>query len=274
MNFTAKLNVTTTPLNYIGNDSAINDYINDSCQTTSPCLIPIEISVGSGGILELSNFNLTENINPVRISLSLIQDLNEIVLYPAYIGGTVQFDDIAFDFRGSKNITVIAHNGTYANSLNWTIYTKYSPFNLTLSGNDYFEVIYQERNESNAEPAGQNSSHGIFQITSQAYDGDIDIYTRYNNSPHACLTRQEFRGQNFTASSLTNTLNITNLTRFNQKLVESLNSTATANIFAFSMVNCSEYTFPFIPWEYFCFSSLCTDCVITADAQDSCEGVV
>jgi len=40
------------------------------------------------------------------------------------------------------------------------------------------------------------------------------------------------------------------------------------------MINCSTYTFPFIPFSYFCFSSLCSKCVITSDAQDDCDVII
>ncbi|KKL46354.1 hypothetical protein LCGC14_2346400, partial [marine sediment metagenome] len=105
LNFSGTLNSTTTPINYSGNDSAINDYINTFCLADTHCVIPFVISTGSGGIIELSNLNLTENINPVYLNVTPIQDLNEIILSPTYTGGTVQFDDLRFDFRGSKNIT-------------------------------------------------------------------------------------------------------------------------------------------------------------------------
>ncbi len=269
-----ELNGSSTPVYYNGTDRQINLYINSSGQT-SDVLIPVTFIAGSGGVLEISNLNLTENINPVRLNTTAIQSLNSIPFKLTYTDGTVQVNDLRFDFRGSKNITVYAHNADYSSSLNRTIFVKYSPFNLSLIV-DYFEVFYSSRNQSNVEPYGQNDSHGIFQIASLAYDGNIDIYSRYNNSPHSCLTTQEFRGQNFTVSSLTNisTLNITNLTTSNQILVSDLNNSAVGNIRAYSMVNCSAFTFPFIPFTYFCFNSMDSEAVKTQDWQDDCQVMV
>lgn len=277
MNYSGTLNSSNTPINYTGNDSGINDYINDSCSGGSYCVIPIDVILGSGGLLELSNVNLTENINPISLNISPIQDLNTITLSPTYTGGAVSFSDLKFDFRGSKNITVYAHNSDYTSSINRTIFVKYSPFNLSFIDNiEFFEVIYTSRNQSEAEPYGQNSTDGIFKITSLAYDGNISVYARYNESPHSCLTKQEFKGQNFSISSNNSiqTLNITNLTASLQPIVADLNSSNFGNIRAYSMVNCSAYNFSFIPFTYFCFNSLASDAVITPDFADDCQVVV
>lgn len=277
MEITQELNSTTTPIQYNGTDLGINKYINSSCSSASYCAIPISFSIGGGGILQISNLNLTQNINPVRFNTTLLQDLSQIILSPTYTGGTVTFDDVEVDFRGSTNITVVAHDGTYANSLNRTIFVKYSPSNISfIEGVGFFDVIYSERNMTDVEPEGQNSSHGIFQIRSTAYDGNIDIYARYNASPHVCLTQQEFRGQNFSISfnNSLSTLNITNLTTDLQPIVTDLNSTAVGNIRSYNMINCSAYNFAFIPFEYFCFNSLCSECVITQDFKDDCDVII
>lgn len=277
MNLSYVLNSSTTPINFTGNDSGINDYINDSCLGLPYCSIPITFLLGSGGIIQIDSFNLTKNINPISLNTSPIQTLKDILIKPTYTSGIVQFDDIQFDFRGSKNITVVAHVGNYSTSLNRTVFVKYSPFNLSFNADvDYFEVFYTSRNQSNAEPYGQNSTHGIFKIESEAYDGNISIYARYNASPHACLTAQELRGQDFLVSSNNSlsTLNITNLTTSNQLLVSDLNDTSWANIRAYSTVNCSPYNITFIPFEYFCFNSLDSKAVLTQDWQDSCDVMV
>jgi hypothetical protein len=273
-----ELNSTSTPIGSNASDSVFNEYINYSCLGGSYCLIPVTFITGSGGILSITNLNLTENINPIRLNTSAIQTLEEIDLKLNYSNRTtstvVKVDDLKFDYRGSKNITIYSHNSDYSSSVNYTIFAKYSPFNITFpSGVEFFEVFFSSRNQTEAEPFGQNDSTGIFDIDSTAYDGNISIWMRWNNSVHACLTTQEFRGQNFTVSSLNNisTLNITNLTISNQIIVSDLNSSLTANIRSYTTVNCSMYSFPFIPLEYFCFNSLCSSCIQTHDFQDNCE---
>ena len=277
MEFTGELNSTTTPISYTGNVSGINNYINRTCLADSYCLFPISYTLGSGGIIEISIFNLTKNINPIKLNTTVIQNLNTIPFNLVYTDGTVQLNDIRFDFRGSKNISVVAHQGDYSTSLNRSIFVKYSPFNLFFNQNvDFFDVVYSERNQSNVEPEGQNSSHGIFQITSLAYDGNITVFSKYNNSPHVCLTKQEFRGQNFSISPLNNisTLNISNLTTNYQPIVSDLNSSLVGNVRAYSMINCSGYNFAFIPFEYICFTARCSECTPTFDFEDNCEEII
>ncbi len=199
MTFSGELNLTTTPLKYTGNDTGINDYINNSCQGLSQCTIPIVISLGSPGLLEFSNFNLTENINPIKLNVSIIQNLNRIPFSLSYQDGTVNLNDIRLDFRGSKNITIVAHNFDSSTKVNNTIRVKYSPFNLTFpSIATAWEIFPFKKNQSNIQPFGQNNTHGIFEIKSLAYDNNVDIYVRYNNTENiTCVTKQEFRGRNY-----------------------------------------------------------------------------
>ncbi|KKN53813.1 hypothetical protein LCGC14_0598390, partial [marine sediment metagenome] len=151
VSFYYELNASTTPIYNTGTDWTINDYINDSCPGNY-CLIPLTFATGSGGIVEFSLLNLTENINPIRFNVTPIQSLQFIPIKPTYTGGTLKIDDIQFDYRGSKNITINAHNSDYSDSINFTVFVKYSPFNLTFpSGVDFFEVFFTSRNQSDVE---------------------------------------------------------------------------------------------------------------------------
>ena len=114
------------------------------------------------------------------------------------------------------------------------------------------------------------SDYGIT-INSTAYDDNIDIYVRYNQSMLGeCITKNEFRSQNYTlTSSITaQSLIFSNLTENNQKIIQRLNSSAVSNIWTYTDIDCSG-TVLIEPW--FCFSSMCSDCVITNDAQDDCN---
>ncbi len=271
------INETNTPINYGGNESAINDYINRSCKTGSYCIIPIDFIAGSAGKFEISALNLTENINPIRLNTTAIQTLRNIPIKPVYTGGTVNFNDIRFDFRGSKNITVYAHNSDYTESLNRTIFVKYSPLNISYWQSwNYWLIQPTEANQSDLEPFGQNSTHGIWKADSFAYDGNISIWARYNNTVNlSCVTEMNFRGQNFTLSTnnSVSTLNITNLTVSNQPIISNLNSTYFGNIKTFTMINCSEYGASALLVPFFCFNSLDSRAVLTQDFQDSCDVV-
>jgi hypothetical protein len=273
MNLSYTLNSTTTPSNYMGNDTGVRNYINSSCFGEPYCLVPITYIVGSGGILQISNMNLTRNINPVSLDTSLIQDLNTITLSPTYTGGTVTFNDIRFDFIGSKNITAIGHDGDYSTSINQTIKAVASIFNISFpSGVEYWELFPKARNQSNIEPYGQNSTHGIWNVNNLGYGGNIDVYARYNESVDSCVTNMNLRGQNFSKSALTNisTLNITNLTISPQKIIDNQSSSQVGNIRTYTTINCSGYSGGFII-PYFCFFSICSDCVKTQDYDSLCE---
>lgn len=269
MTYSGVLNLSNTPINYTGNDSGFNEYIKDNCQSTDICSVPVTLSTGSGGILEVSNFNLTENINPISMNVSRIQNLNNISIKANDNKKTITFSDLRLDYKGSKNITVSSGD------LNLTIKVKYSPFDISYpSGQSYWQIFPTKRNQSNIQPYGQNSSTGIWKITTSAYDGNVDVYSKYNESIDSCVTKMEFRGQNFTRSSLNNisTLNITNLTTSNQKLLEHLNTSNSGNIRTYTMINCSGYSGKFII-PYFCFSSICSDCVKTNDWESNCQEV-
>ncbi len=195
------LNSTTTPVNYIGNDTGFNDYINRTCLSDSYCLVPVSLTAGGGGVVEVSNVNRSKNINPISFNITLLQDLNLIPIQINYTGGTIQINDVKFDFRGSKNITVVAHSGDYSDSRNATITVRDSNFNLSYpSGQNMFITLYNARNQSNAEPFGQNSTHGIWRIDSLAYDSNINVYSHYNESVATCITKREFRGNNYSFS--------------------------------------------------------------------------
>ena len=271
-----ELNSTNTPINYNGTDNGIRDYINRSCRTGSFCVIPVLVVLGSGGTTQLSEFNLTQNINPIRLNISRIQKLNVIPIELTYLDGKVQLNDVEFDFRGSKNITVVAHIGDYSTSLNRTIFVKYSPFNVTYwSSWHHWYIRPKSANESGLEPAGQNSSHGIWKVVSFAYDGNISVWARYNESIDTCVTQMELRGQNFSVSTNNSlsTLNITNLTTFNQQIISDQNSTLEGSIRTITMINCSADTGRFILRDT-CFNSRCSECTETQDFQDSCDVII
>jgi hypothetical protein len=145
----------------------------------------------------------------------------------------------------------------------------YSAFNLTRPPIvDAWELFLKTRNDNNSQPYGQNSSTGIWAVNFTAYHNyGEDIYARYNDSNIGCISRMNFRSQNFTVNPSTTawSLNISNLTVNPQKIIESLNSTTgNANIWTYTDVKCSSYTGGFILPD-FCFWSFCSNCTKTYD---------
>ena len=274
--FDFELNSTTTPLRYNGTDVGIDAYINRSCRDSLFCSFPITFILGTGGNIEISLVNVTQNINPIRLDVTILQDLNEILISPTYTGGTVQFDDIQADYRGSKNITVYAHNADYTSSLNRTIFVKYSPISVTYWQDfDHYVLKVTSANQSDIEPFFQNSSHGIWKIPSFAYDGNVSVWARHNRSLESCVTKMELRGQDFSAYSYNNasTLNITNLTATNQQIIANMDPSDIGNIRTYTMINCSGSSSRFILGKV-CFNSRCSECIETSDFQDNCDVVI
>lgn len=195
-----ELNDTTTPIYYTQNDSTINNYIFNHCENDSYCSIPILFNFGSGGLLEISNLNLTQNINPVRLDpTNLTPYIN--LSFDIFLdeGSSLNFSDFQFDYHGNKNITVAAHSADWSDNENYTIQVLYSPFNISFpSGAEYWELFPSARNQSDVEPYGQNDTHGIWQITDLSHHRNgTDIYVRYNESINTCVTDNLFLSVNY-----------------------------------------------------------------------------
>jgi len=261
-----ELNSTTTPLTYNGTDKYLNSYINSSCNSTY-CMIPVSYFLGSGGLLQISDLNVTQDINPIRLTTSVIQDLDTITIEPTYTDGLIQFDDIKFDYRGRKNITVSV------SGINLTIQVMYSPFNVTIlpQGINYWSIspnIHETITwvQNNIPPFGNGDGDGnpFWNITRRIWDSPIDIYVRYNESVNTCQTTW-FNGINESDDS---TLPVT-LNTSAQLLVSNLESNQ-ANISTYTNISCSAYNSTLIvPWV--CWSSLCSDCVLTSNYDSNCE---
>lgn len=272
-NVSFPLNSSNTPVHF-GNDSSLNDYIFNNCNLSAFCEIPITFTAGSGGIIEIRT-NLTQDVNPIRLNTTLIQDLNDINITISSTNGTVPdltFSNFKFDYRGQKNITVSAFSADQTIVTNRTLVVRYSPFNITFpSGVEWWELFPSSRNQTDIEPYGQNSTHGIFQIDTIDYHQEgIDVYVRYNESIDSCVTQNNFQSTNYS-----NNTNLTvNLTTVGKKVIENLNDSGEPNyLWTYTNINCSESTNSFaIP--YFCFWSLCTDCVLTSDRDDTCAGLI
>ena len=199
-----ELNSTSTPIYYLGNDSAFTTYLSRNC-FVDPCFVPIRFTSSSGGIIQVSDFNLTRNVNPIKLNDSVIETANNVVVEAFYANGLLQLDDIRFDFGGNKNITVFAHNGGVVGE-NRTIMVRYSPFDLSVpSGQTYWQLFPTRRNQSGITPFGQNSSVGFWEVNARGYADNIDVYVRYNESVDSCVTRNTFRGNDFSVNTSVST---------------------------------------------------------------------
>ena len=96
---------------------------------------------------------------------------------------------------------------------------------------------------------------------------DIDIFIKYNESVNSCATTW-FEGINATSNTKSNvTINASTKT-----LITSINDTFGDSISSWTNLSCSAANSTLI-LPYFCFSSMCSDCVRTTDFETNCEWV-
>ncbi len=262
-----ELNSTTTPINYNGTDIGFNNYINRTCKGLSHCSVPVSLTLGGGGTIQLSDLNATQNINPVRLNVTPIQDSNQIILDLSYTSGTVQLSDVRFDYRGRENITVVAHSGDYSTSLNRTIFVEHSTFDVTIlpQSIDFWDIspnIYSWT-QNNIPPFGNANGNGnpFWNVTKNTWDHPIDIYVRYNESVNTCQDTWFVGNQTITlntsAQLIVDNITINNLEH---------------NISTFTNISCASINSTLLI-PYNCWNSLCSACTITPDAFTNCEMV-
>ncbi len=260
------LNSTTTPLNYTGDDSSFNDYINDSCQSSSDCSIPITFILSSGGTIQISNLNVTQDINPIRLNTSVIQDLSIIRINTTSSVGIVQLDDLKFDYRGRKNITV----ETSDHSLNSTIFVMYSPFNVTILpqsiafwnlGPNIYSTV-----QNNIPPFGNANGDGnpFYNITRRIWDRPIDIYIRFNESIDSCQTTWFDGFNNSDNTTLSKTINTSS-----QLIVDQLEDIQ-ANISTLTNISCAAENSTLL-FAFYCWNSMDHEAVLVDNFDTNCD---
>lgn len=187
------LNSSTSPKFFNGSEGNINEYLNLTCKKENlTCLIPITLISSSAGIVQISDMNLTEDINPISIPLSLIPEIEEEnpirVLFNFKGIGKINISDLKLDFFGSKNISILAHTPDYLRNDTKTLEVKYSKFNISLPSEVYFwEVFPKTKNDKNVTPYGQTNSVPIWNITYLAYEDTLDLFVKTNSSFDSCL---------------------------------------------------------------------------------------
>ncbi len=277
MDLDYELNDTTTPLYYNATDNYLRDYINTTpaCNVSNnniTCLIPIQFISDSGGVLEISNMNYTRNINPISLNywINDLESYDDIPFNLTMDSGTITMNDLKFDFFGSKNITVMVK---YINNViaYWNILVKYSPFDVSIipQSIDYWDIGPNLHSwiQTYVPPFGNADGDGnpFFNITGE---NQMNIYLKYNESVNSCATTW-FEGMNGTTGIL---VNIT-LNDSNQLFINNLSSAINVNISTWTNISCAaENSTLIIP--YFCFTSLCPDCVKTQDFNSNCDWII
>lgn len=264
-NFTSQLNSSTSPQFVFfptTNTSTMNQffvYSQQNCNDTLTCLYPIKISADSGGVIEINNFTFTQNPNEALLNSSDLETCKDCVINISFKNGTVGIDDVRFNFLGSHNITLIAHNTSYSENKTFTVFVRYSKFDLTLPANiSYWEFFPTASIQSNVTPYGQSNSTPIWNVSNDAYDDPFDIYVKANSSLNSCINLTFSNSNSKVDGIVANTIS--------QRIKNSLALNSYAGVWNYlDLVSCSG---PFlIPWFEWC--GICSDCVKTSDYCDS-----
>ena len=255
------LNKTNSPQNVTLQTIDINSYISENCLNSISCMVPIQIQSAIAGVITIYNFNYTYNINPIEFNASILDLLSNTIRYAFnFSNGNITINDLKFDYRGSKNMTIRAHTPDYnINSTLWDLLVKYSIFNVSLpSGIDIWNIYPITPNDKNLEPFGQSETVPIFNITNLAYDRAIDVVVKFNETVNgSCMDMSLYNTSNFITTPTW--LNFSTTTNQNVTTNIALNS----NYGLWMRVNltsCNETNFNFLD-PVLAFNSYCTGCI-------------
>jgi len=259
-NTSGTLNGSTSPKTFNNEANRTNLYVDTNCANKTTCNIPITLSFGSPGIVQISNFNLTLSVNPVSVQkhrLMFLEPLQSVeMFFSNFANGSLNISELKLDYLGSKNITFFTHhqNDITINSSR-VMQVRYSYFNLSLPVNiSYWEVFPKNKDENNVSPFGQTNLTPIWNITSFAYDDSFDIYVKTNATLNSCLNIEFRNNTNFTLPSGVY------LNTSNQKICSDVvNNTGSCGVWNYvSLNNCSSF---YLPW--FEFQAICSNCTRT-----------
>ncbi len=186
------LSTANTPIYYNGTDQFIKEY-NDNCFGQT-CLVPVRFETNQSCMLQIADMNYTKNPYPLNFTNLTNFERDNLTINFSFKRGIIELSNLVLEYFGSKNISIFAFKQD-DRSINDSrvVQVRYSHFNLSYpSGQDYWIIEPKSRNQSGIEPYGQNSSTGIWQVESNAYDDTFSIYARYNQSINSCVDNMTF----------------------------------------------------------------------------------
>jgi len=148
-------------------------------------LVPIKITVGDAGQVQINNFVNNASVNPVVLNKSRFETCTQCEINYTFDGDTFNVSDIQFDFLGSLNYTATAHDAS--TSAIHKILVKFSPYNISLPILQVYDVLARTNNSKNITPVRQTNSTPIFNISNLGYDEPLDIYVKSNETIDSCL---------------------------------------------------------------------------------------
>ena len=256
------LNTSNSPQNCTAGSDVIYSYIIDNCLYDEYCLIPMTIVINSsGGNVEVSNLNVSQNVTVLNINSSVVEDASNITIDIDTSQGRLVLRNLKIDFRGSKNLTLVTDYDTYQLNILYSKHNETFPFGIR-------ELLFfvEDINQKELDPWGQtigdiaNWSTPIYNVTSLAYEDSMNIYAFNNRSIHPCVTIYGANNFEFNDTFVLNmTTNRTDEEGNLTFMIENLAAEAEEKIYLrINLTNC--------PWNatidpVLKFNSWCSDCV-------------
>ncbi|MHA1690046.1 MAG: LamG domain-containing protein [Candidatus Heimdallarchaeaceae archaeon] len=190
--FAGELNSTNSPMTVNVSLANISSAQNGTASSYGPHLklIPLEIFSGSVGQINMGNFNLTYNPNPIELDINSILNylLNSInfVNFPISIratGGNIIYDDVQYDYAGGNyTFDILAHNDDYTQNVsrNLTYYYSRWDYEFVPNGVDWIYFSPRTPEAVNVTPYGQSALKAILNITNYGYGTYVLLKESYN----------------------------------------------------------------------------------------------
>lgn len=167
----------------------INNYI-DSCSQDSDgnCYIPIYFISSTPGKINISKINLTYNynINPIYLNKELIESflgnssgqVDIPITIISDLNGTLQIDDIRYDYRGGNDtINILTYSLMENNS-----YYESNEFNNTLTEENLTFIVGGNFTRYITIPNQSTVYNAIMNISGNYYNGTLELYDNFNDN--------------------------------------------------------------------------------------------
>lgn len=205
--YNGTITAANSPIKATIESSAITNYLgSDSCAGKLTCNVPILISTGSAGVLNIKHIYGLQDYRTIRINTTLVDDwldancnnsdnctipINFVRPNNDIYGCNLENINTKYICDSDHDFEVKYYeypSMVYTQSSYFTIGFRYSPFRVDLpSGIEYYDIMPKTYNSKNVAPYGQKEGTPIFNITSLAKTDPIDVTVRLNQSIDSCM---------------------------------------------------------------------------------------
>ena len=180
-NYTTELNSTVSPLKADFICSEMMTQSTSYCNSTQCTNLPIIIKSDTAGIIQIDAINFKSDASQITFdkdtfSADIIANPSTIDIDFAGSSGSVEVNNISFEYTGNGNITFTLYKDNYDDSESLTGIVRYSDYTLDLPDNiNYLEFIPSTQTAKNVQPYGQTESKPIFNFTSDNGIDDMNL---------------------------------------------------------------------------------------------------